>query len=172
MVEIALGLWRWISPHPAWMPGAQPGSPDDWDQYVGSVLYEDRNEAVFIDPLVPGDADRFWSWADERVGGRRAVVLTTLGPHRRSREQLVQRYGASTSRAKRNLPPGVLSIVLRGAGETMFCGEMIGMIKATPLADLRAQPQRRERVDPAQAPQPRDRVRARRAQRELREVGL
>jgi hypothetical protein len=48
------------------------------------------------------------------------VVLTTLAPHRRSRDQVVQRYGASTSRAKRNLPPGVQSIVLRGAGETMF----------------------------------------------------
>ena len=54
------------------------------------------------------------------LAGRSTVVLTTLGPHRRSREQVAQRYAASTSRAKRNLPSGVESIVLRGAGETMF----------------------------------------------------
>ena len=51
-------------------------------------------------------------------------------------------------------------------------GELVGMIEAPPLADLRAQPERGQRVDPAQASQPRDRVRARRAERELREVGL
>jgi hypothetical protein len=120
MDEIAPGLWRWTAPHPAWAPGAEPESPGDWGQYVGSVLYEDRDAAVFIDPLVPANGDRFWSWADERVAGRDVVVLTTLGPHRRSREQVVQRYGASTSRAKRNRPPGVQSMMLRGAGETMF----------------------------------------------------
>jgi hypothetical protein len=120
MEELVPGLWRWTAPHPAWAPSAEPDSPDDWDQYVGSVLYEGPDAAVFIDPLVPGDQDRFWSWADERVAGRRVVVLTTLGPHRRSREQVAQSYGASTSRAKRNLTSGVEPIVLRGAGETMF----------------------------------------------------
>jgi hypothetical protein len=69
---------------------------------------------------VPADEDGFWRWADERVAGRRVVVLTTLGPHRRSREQVVQRYGASTSSAQGDLPFGVQSIVLRGASETMF----------------------------------------------------
>jgi hypothetical protein len=120
MDEIAPGLWRWMAPHPKWVPGAEPESPDDWGQWVGSVLCVDRDVAAFIDPLVPADADWFWSWADERVAGRRVVVLTTLGPHRRSREQVAKRYGASTSRAKRNLPPGVESFVLRGAAETMF----------------------------------------------------
>ena len=114
------GLWRWTAPHPAWAPGAEPDSPEDWEQYVGSVLYEDRDAAVFIDPLVPGDEDQFWSWADDRVAGRSVMVLTTLSPHRRSREQVAQRYEASTSRAKRDLPSGVESIVLRGARETMF----------------------------------------------------
>jgi hypothetical protein len=83
-------------------------------------LYEGRDAAVFIDPLLPGDEAQFWSWADERVAGRRVVVLTTLGPHRRSRGRVARRYGASMSRAKRGLPSGVESIVLRGAGETMF----------------------------------------------------
>jgi hypothetical protein len=120
MEQIAPGLWRWTAPHPEWVPGAERDSPDDWDQYVGSVLYEHVDAAVFIDPLVPVDEERFWSWADEHAVGRGVVVLTTLGPHRRSRERVVQRYGASTSRAKHNLPAGVQSIVLRGARETMF----------------------------------------------------
>ena len=120
MEEIVPGLWRWTAPHPAWAPGAEPDSPGDWEQYVGSVLYEDRDAAVFIDPLVPGDEDQFWSWADDRVAGRSVTVLTTLAPHRRSREQVAQRYAASTSRAKRNLPSGVEPIVLPGARETMF----------------------------------------------------
>ena len=88
MEEIAPGLWRWAAPHPAWAPGAEPDSPDDWGHYVGSVFYEDRDAVVFIDPLLPGDQDQFWRWADERVSGRSAVVLTTLIPHRRSREQV------------------------------------------------------------------------------------
>jgi hypothetical protein len=65
--------------------------------------------------LAPG----LWRWTDARVAGRRAVVLTTLGPHRRSREWVAERCQASTSRAKPNLP-SVESIVLPGAGETMF----------------------------------------------------
>lgn len=47
-------------------------------------------------------------------------VLTTIGWHRRSRDEVTRRYGASVSRAKANLPSGVESLVLRGAGETMF----------------------------------------------------
>ncbi len=120
METIAPGLWRWLAPHPEWRPGAVPDTPDDWDRLVCSVLYEAHDAAVFIDPLVPSDGDEFWAWADERVAGRRVVVLTTLSPHRRDRERVARRYGASTSRAKRNLPAGVESIVLRGAGETMF----------------------------------------------------
>jgi hypothetical protein len=46
------------------------------------------------------------------------------------------------------------------------------MIETPPLADLGAQSQRRERVDPAQAPQPGDRVRAWGGERELREFGF
>lgn len=118
--EIVPGLWRWTVPHPAWEPGAEPDSPDDWEQLVGCVLYEHGDAVVFIDPLVPLDEEPFWAWADRQVAGRRVFVLTTLAPHRRSREEVSRRYGASTSRAKRDLPPGVESIVLRGAAETMF----------------------------------------------------
>lgn len=87
---------------------------------MGSVLCQAGDAAVFIDPLVPADSDAFWRWADECVGGRRTFVLTTLAPHQRSREQVAERYRASTSRAKGSLPAGVEPIVLRGAGETMF----------------------------------------------------
>jgi hypothetical protein len=120
MDEIAPGLWRWTAPHPNWIPDAEPGSAADWDRIVGSVMYEGGDAAVFIDPLVPAADAAFWSWADERARGRRVVVLTTLMWHRRSRAQVVERYRASVSRAKPNLPAGVESIVLRGAGETMF----------------------------------------------------
>jgi hypothetical protein len=118
--QLAPGLWRWSVPHPDWQPHAKPGSPADWEQEVGSVLYETEDAAVFFDPLVPPSEDVFWRWADERVAGRCVVVLTTIAGHRRSRAALVERYGASTSRAKRSLPNGVAANPIRGAGETIF----------------------------------------------------
>ncbi|MGH3030635.1 MAG: hypothetical protein ACRDNE_07690, partial [Gaiellaceae bacterium] len=45
--------------------------------------------------------------------------LTTIAFHRRSRDELVERYGASTSRARRSLPAGVRTIPIRRAGEVM-----------------------------------------------------
>lgn len=119
MDQIAPGLWRWTVPHPEWLAGAEPDSPDDWERDVGCILYVTDGAAVFIDALVPEDG-RFWSWADRRVAGRRVFVLTTVRPHRRSRAQVAARYDASVSRAKRNLPPVVEPIALRGAGETVF----------------------------------------------------
>jgi hypothetical protein len=118
--EIAPGLWRWTAQHPGWLADAEPDSPEDWERDVGCVLYLTGDAAVFIDPLVPDDGGRFWTWADRRVAGRRAFVLTTVRPHRRSRAEVVERYGASASRAKRNLPAGVQPIPLRGAAETVF----------------------------------------------------
>jgi hypothetical protein len=47
-------------------------------------------------------------------------VLTTIGFHRRSRNELAERYGATTSRARQDLPAGVESFPIRGAGETIF----------------------------------------------------
>jgi hypothetical protein len=118
--QIAPGLWRWTAPHPDWVPGAVADSPDDWEQLVGSVLYVHDGAAVFIDPLLPPDADGFWAWADRRVRSARVFVLTTIRWHRRSREQVRARYRASVSRARDGLPAGVESIVLRGTGETIF----------------------------------------------------
>lgn len=118
--QIAPGLWRWTAPHPDWPATVPPDSPGYWPRMVGSVLYATDDAAVFIDPLLPPDPDEFWAWGDERVGNCKVVVLTTLKWHRRSRDAFVARYGASTSRAKPDLPEGVEAFRLRRAGETVF----------------------------------------------------
>lgn len=118
--ELAPGLWRWTAPHPAWAPGAAPGSTGDWGELVGCLLYQSAGGAVFIDPLLPPDSDSFWEWADRLVSDGPAYVLMTLAPHRRSAKLVADRYGASTSRARRKLPPDVRPIPLAGARETMF----------------------------------------------------
>ncbi len=120
-IELAPNLWRWTAPHPGWTPDPEPESPADWDREVGSVLHVTGGAAVFIDALLPEDEDGFWRWADpitERC--ERVLALTTIGFHRRDRDRLVDRYGASTSRAARELPAGVLPVALRGAGEVVF----------------------------------------------------
>jgi hypothetical protein len=116
--EVAPGLWRWSVPHPDWRPDAVPGSYGDWPREVGCVLHETDEQAVFFDPLI--DSDALWEWVDDRCAGKRVTVLTTIGWHRRSRPELVERYSASTSRSKANLPRGVEPFVVPGAGETIF----------------------------------------------------
>jgi hypothetical protein len=114
--EIRPGLYRWTPSHPAYEPDPEPDSPADWPEQVGCVAYEAPDALVLVDPLVPDD---LWAALDRLAKGRRVAVLTTIGFHRRSREAVVERYGASTSRAKQNLPHGVETIPIRGAGETM-----------------------------------------------------
>jgi hypothetical protein len=99
----------------------EPESPADWPADVGCVAYAAPDAFVFIDPLVPAEREAFWREVDERVAehGRRAAVLTTIQFHRRSRDELAERYTASTSRARKTLPQGVETIPIRGAGETM-----------------------------------------------------
>ena len=117
MDELAPGLWRWTSIHPDAEESPQPGSPADWPPEVGSVAYVADDTLVLIDPLVP---DEVWPLLDELARDRRVLVLTTIAWHRRSRDEVVARYDASTSRARNNLPSQVVPIPLRGAGETMF----------------------------------------------------
>lgn len=117
MDELAPGLWRWTARHPDAEEDPKPGSPADWPPEVGSVSYAIDDVLVLIDPLVPDDV---WPQLDELARDRRVLVLTTIGWHRRSRDEVVERYGASTSRARRSLPTQVVPIPLRGAGETMF----------------------------------------------------
>jgi len=114
--QLAPGLWRWTARHPDAEEDPKPGSPADWPAEVGSVAYAIGDALVLIDPLVPDD---LWPQLDELALGRRVLVLTTIGWHRRSRDEVVRRYNASTSRARKNLPSGVIPIPLRGAGETM-----------------------------------------------------
>jgi hypothetical protein len=121
VAEVAPGVWRWTAEHPDWRPDAQPESPADWERRVGCLLCELDGAAVFVDALVPADEAGFWRWADERrAATERCYALTTISFHRRSRERLVERYDAATSRSRRELPPGLRPIRLAGAGEVMF----------------------------------------------------
>ena len=116
--ELARGLWRWSAPHPDWEPPQEEDSPADWPRDVGCVAYEADDVLVLIDPLV---VDSDYGALDKLAQGKsRVAILNTVPWHRRSKADLAARYDASTSRAKRNLPDGVESIVIRGGGETMY----------------------------------------------------
>jgi hypothetical protein len=115
--ELRPGLHRWTAPHPDYEPDPEPDSPADWPEQVGCVAYEAPDALVLIDPLVP---DELWPELDRLAEGRRVAVLTTIGFHRRSRDAVEARYGASTSRAKKTLPRGVETIPIPGAGEAMI----------------------------------------------------
>jgi hypothetical protein len=121
--EIRPGLWRWTARHPEWRPGAKPESPADWPPAVGCVACAVPDRFVFIDPLVPGDRgeEEFWRIVGGliRAQGAPVSVLTTIKWHRRSRDEFVERFGASASRARSQLPDGVETVPIRGAGETM-----------------------------------------------------
>ena len=119
---LAAGLYRWTARHPDADPNPIPGSPADWGADVASVAYAASNALVLVHPLVPADRAALQRELDALVErcGRRVAILTTLGFHRRSRDELATRYGASTSRAKKALPEGVETIPIRGAGETMI----------------------------------------------------
>lgn len=119
LVELRPGLYRWEARHPDADPNPQPGSPADWGPDVGSVAYVTPDALVLVDPLVPDGRPDVQEPLDELARGRPVAILTTLAFHRRSREELAARYGASTSRAKKSLPPGVETVQIRGAGETM-----------------------------------------------------
>jgi hypothetical protein len=119
--ELRPGLYRWTARHPDAEGDPQPGTPADWGPDVGSAAYAARDALVLVDPLVPADRPDLQKEVDELVRrhGKPVIILTTLQFHRRSRDELAARYGASTSRAKKNLPEGVETIQIRGAGETM-----------------------------------------------------
>jgi hypothetical protein len=116
--ELRPGLWRWTERHPDWEPHAVRDSPADWPELVGSVLHITDAAAVFVDPLLPARPP--WARLDRIVRRRRVHVLTTIGFHRRSRDAVVERYAAATSRARRSLPAGVDPFPLRRFGETVF----------------------------------------------------
>lgn len=120
-LELAPGLWRWTAAHPEWRPGAEPGSPDDWDEIVGCVLHETPEAVVLIDPLLPREhTERFLAWLDGIVAARRVSILTTVRWHRRDREALAGRYGSNSEMEWNAVPPGVVPRPIRGAGETIY----------------------------------------------------
>jgi hypothetical protein len=121
LLELRPGLYRWTAEHPEAQTDAEPGSPADWGPDVGSVAYAAPDALVLIDPLVPPDRGDVQQELDALVRrhGQRVAILTTLQFHSRSRQRLAERYGASTSRAKKTLPGGVETVPVRGAGETM-----------------------------------------------------
>ena len=111
--QVAPGLWRWTTPHPDWEAPKQEDDPADWARDVGSVAYETTANLVLIDPLIAnGNFAPLDEVAEKSTG---VAILTTLEFHRRSRDELVQRYAATTTP-----PDGVDAIEIRGAGETMY----------------------------------------------------
>jgi hypothetical protein len=121
LTELRPGLFRWTADHPDAAPSPTPGSPADWGPEVGCVAYAAPDALVLVDPLVPPDRRGLQEEVDAlvRSHGRRVAILTTLAFHRRSRDELAERYGASTSRARASLPDGVETVTIRSAGETM-----------------------------------------------------
>ena len=131
LVRLGRGLHRWSARHPDADPAPSPGSPADWGPDVASVAYEAPDALLLVDPLVPGEREDLRAELDDLVRrhGRRVAIVTTLQFHRRSRAELAERYGASTSRAREALPAGVETVRIRGAGETMvWLGEQVGAI--------------------------------------------
>lgn len=113
MQQLMEGLWRWTAKHPAWRPGAEPGSADDWPQDVGCVAYRAERALVLIDPLVPEEG-----FLDELVEEHDLPVsiLQTIRWHSRSVEALERRYA---DRLAAEPGPGVDPMPIGGAGETM-----------------------------------------------------
>ena len=116
LAEVAPRLHRWTTAHPAWEPGAEPETPADWPEQVGSVAYEGPDALVLVDPLV---AD--WAPLDALVErhGRPVVVLTTMRFHSRSRDVVAKRYGATLVSHCEPPPSGTTRIPIEGGDESM-----------------------------------------------------
>jgi hypothetical protein len=113
-VRLADGLWRWTAPHPNWenWPGREHEARE-----VGCVYYEASDATVLVDPLVPaGEECQFLRHLDADVDRRGAlvVILLTADWHRRSADELAERYDARIGGA---LPDGVEEIPIEGADE-------------------------------------------------------
>lgn len=113
MVEIAPGLWRWTGEHPDWTPES------DWPREVSCVYFEANDAVTLIDPLVPPeDAERFLAALDRDVERARkpVAVLLTTESHARSRDAIVERYGARTDM----LPQAVERRDIAWYGEVLY----------------------------------------------------
>jgi hypothetical protein len=120
--QLRPGLHRWTARHPAWRPGAEPGSPGDWGPEVGCVAFAVSGGIVVIDPQVPADEENaFWAEMDTLVaaGGGGVWMLQTLRWHGRSRARFVERYGASCPPVAAVEIEGVKPLPFPDADETM-----------------------------------------------------
>jgi hypothetical protein len=89
--------------------------------WASCVLCDVEDATVLVDPLLPAGDDGFLARLDQHVRdrGTGVAILTTIKFHRRSCDELAERYSARTSRAQDLLPTGVESRPIRGAGETV-----------------------------------------------------
>jgi len=113
-LRVTEGLWRWTAVHPRWeyWPDHEREAPE-----VGCVYYEGEDATVLIDPLVPtGEEDELFRHLDADVErrGLPVVILLTAEWHRRSADELAERYDARIGGA---LPAGVEEIAIEGADE-------------------------------------------------------
>src|SRR5215475_14967580 len=96
--ELRPGLWRWTARHPEWD-----------EREVSSAYVETADAVVLVDPLVPrGEEERFFAALDhdiERLGSPVAIVLTNPW-HRRSADEIAQRYDGRVHVAGESLPAG------------------------------------------------------------------
>jgi hypothetical protein len=113
-IRIAEGLWRWTAEHPNW---ANWPDHEREAREVGCVYYEAADATVLFDPLAPaGEEDDFFRHLDADVErcGLPVVVLLTADWHRRSADELAERYDARIGGAP---PQGVEEIPIEGADE-------------------------------------------------------
>jgi len=108
------GLWIWRAPHPNWRNWPDwPNAPEA----VGCVYYEAEDAVCLIDPLLPrGEEAEFIAHLDRDVerAGLPVAILLTAGWHRRSSDELAERYGTTVGD---RLPAGVEEHPIEGAPE-------------------------------------------------------
>lgn len=114
------GLWRWTTAHPEWQPGG------GWEQDVGCVYWEADDAVVLVDPLVPtqeAERTRFLDALDRDIErlGRDVAVLVTCSWHRRSADELGERYGGRLlGPGDEPLPAGVTAVAAPTASEVVY----------------------------------------------------
>jgi glyoxylase-like metal-dependent hydrolase (beta-lactamase superfamily II) len=86
LVDVAPGLWLWLTPYPDWRPEA------GWPERVTSTCVESGGEVALLDPLAPPEeAADVW----ERLDARPPTLVVVLKPdHVRDVDLFVRRYGA------------------------------------------------------------------------------
>ena len=121
VTRIGEGLWRWVTGHPDWKPG------DDWERDVGCVYWEADDAVVLVDPLVPtedSERDCFLEVLDRDVRrhGLPLVVLLTCPWHRRSADELAERYEGRVVEppADEPLPGATVAVRAPSADEVVF----------------------------------------------------